>query len=142
MQLLSAVVLFVLTAVSIAQSIVIGAPQPSTTVTVGQSFNVQIQKPDTLTNSPEIALVIAIASCASSPCLTPQEGLGTLLYNGSFNPQFQQGSSLPPLQNFYVTVPNDFPTGAAQLNVANFELIGAELYPNLQLLDTAITVAR
>ncbi|KAK2465747.1 hypothetical protein APHAL10511_002291 [Amanita phalloides] len=140
MKSLSVVVFFIIATVSLAQNIVIGVPKPDTKIHAGSQFNVRIEKPDTLTNSLQIALVIAVASCANSYCLTPRDGLGTVLYNGTFNPQFRTGSSLPPYQDFDVTMPSYFPTGATQLNVANFELIGAELYPSLQLLNSSLAV--
>ncbi|KAK2465749.1 hypothetical protein APHAL10511_002293 [Amanita phalloides] len=143
MKLIGVVVFFILAAVSLAQNILIGAPKPGAKVHAGRSLHVLIGKPDTLTDSPDIALVIAVAPCIGFPshhCLPPQEALGTVLYNGTFNPQFERSGPFYPYQNFSVIIPHDFPKGPAQLNVANFELIGAEYFPDLQLLNTTITV--
>lgn len=49
--------------------------------------------------------------------------MGTILYNGKFNPQYHEPSQ-PPYQNFSVKVPADFTTGSAQINVAHATLIG------------------
>lgn len=49
--------------------------------------------------------------------------MGTILYNGKFNPQYHE-TSQPPYQNFSVKVPTDFTSGNAQINVAHATLIG------------------
>ena len=59
------------------------------------------------------------------PCFPPADALGTILFNGPFNPQFE---NLPPLfvqhENYTVTVPASLPTGPAQLSVFHVALVG------------------
>ncbi len=59
------------------------------------------------------------------PCFPPADDLGTILFNGPFNPQFE---NLPPLfvqhENYTVTVPASLPTGPAQLSVFHVALVG------------------
>ncbi|KAJ6551772.1 hypothetical protein B0H19DRAFT_882498, partial [Mycena capillaripes] len=126
-----------------AQSAVIGAPADGTTVQAGSNITVEVDRPDTLTGSTEVAVVIGIFPCGStnSVCPGPSEVLGTILYNGPFNPQFQNDSrSKPPHQNFTVTIPDFIPTGKAQLGVAHFTLIGAGQFPFLETLNVTLNV--
>lgn len=152
-------VLFSLLAITttsvLAQSANIGAPADMTEVSAGSNFTVMIDRPvrpnipiiihgtsqlqsqDTLTGSTEVALVIALLSCASNPCPGPSEELGTVLYDGPFDPQFttEPGtSSLPPHENFTLTIPSTFTKGQAQLGVAHFFLLGVSLFMNARIL--------
>ncbi|KAK2465746.1 hypothetical protein APHAL10511_002290 [Amanita phalloides] len=139
MKVLSVAILFILVAVSLGQSVQIGVPKSGATIPAGRPFTVQIQKPDTITGSEELFLAISVASC---PCGNPQDSFaGAILYNGTFNPQFHDGIPPPPFQDFYLTIPSDFPKGAAQINVLNLELVADAMYPMLQFLNTSITVA-
>lgn len=49
--------------------------------------------------------------------------MGTILYNGPFNPQYHE-SYLPPYQNFTVQVPTSIPAGTALIGVAHVTLLG------------------
>ena len=49
--------------------------------------------------------------------------MGTILYNGPFNPQYHE-TYLPPYENFTVTVPSSNPTGTALIGVAHATLVG------------------
>ncbi|KAG5637398.1 hypothetical protein H0H81_004706 [Sphagnurus paluster] len=78
-------------------------------------------------NSAEVAIVIGFESCASSyPCRPAADGMGTVLYNGPYKPQYQNGAPTykPPHQNFTVVIPSTAAKGKAQLNFAHFVLIG------------------
>ncbi|KAJ4490117.1 hypothetical protein J3R30DRAFT_3277245 [Lentinula aciculospora] len=127
----------------IAQSANIGAPEDMSQVAAGSNFTVTIDRPDSLTGSTEVALVIALLSCASNPCPGPSEELGTVLYNGPFDPEFttEPGTtSLPPHENFTLTVPSAFSKGNAQLGVAHFYLLGASVAPILETFNTTIVI--
>ena len=78
---------------------------------------------DSLSSSLEIGIGIAIASCATRPCFSPQDFMGDVLYHGAYKP-VQLKSSLTLFQNFSVEIPFGFPKGHAQLNVAHSALIG------------------
>ncbi|KAF9078692.1 hypothetical protein BDP27DRAFT_1412642 [Rhodocollybia butyracea] len=125
----------------VAQSARIGAPPDLTQVAAGSSFTVMIERPDTLTPSTEMALAIGLTSC--TVCLGPSQELGTILYGGEFDPAFttEPGTNtLPPHQNFTLTVPADFTQGPAQLGVAHFALVGASGGPLFQTFNITLII--
>jgi hypothetical protein len=81
---------------------------------------------DTLTGSTEVAVVIGFWHCggATSICPAPSDVLGSILYNGPYDPEFHTGVAKPPHQNFTVTIPSTAQAGKAQLSVAHFSLVG------------------
>ncbi|OAX38184.1 hypothetical protein K503DRAFT_179190 [Rhizopogon vinicolor AM-OR11-026] len=130
----------ILMAVSVcAQGANINEPIPGSSIAAGSNFTVQIGLPDTLTGSEEIAIVIGIQSCTSGNCLPVSEDMGTILYEGPFNPQFGSGAS-DPYEDFSVQLPASFATGQAQLGLAHFNLVGELYWPNLQLVNETIYV--
>jgi hypothetical protein len=70
-----------------------------------------------------MGVAIGLSSCESSPCRDADEVLGTILYNGPFKPEYHE-SSLPPYENFTVTVPASATLGKSQINIAHAALIG------------------
>lgn len=70
-----------------------------------------------------MGVAIGLSSCASSPCRDADEVLGTILYNGPFNPVYHE-YYLPPYENFTVTVPASATLGESQINIAHASLIG------------------
>jgi hypothetical protein len=121
---LNAILLSALSTIAFAQSADIGYPPANTTVQAGYPFTVEIDQPDSLTGSTEVALVIGVLSCASRACPPPQDVMGTILYNGPYDPEFRTVGK-PPYQNFSIEVPANFAKGPAQLNVAHISLVGA-----------------
>ncbi|KAE9407867.1 hypothetical protein BT96DRAFT_808685 [Gymnopus androsaceus JB14] len=118
--------LAVATTAVVAQTADIGAPADMTEVPAGSSFTAMIQRPDTISSSTEIAVVIGLLTCLEG-CPTPAQEMGTILYNGGFDPQFTTTpgtGAFPPHQNFTLTVPANFPKGNAQMGVAHFFLLG------------------
>lgn len=131
------------------QRVNIGYPPDGTSVTSGSNITVEIDRPvscpcffffallkadqDTLSGSTEVAIVIAFASCASSPCSSPSANMGSILYNGHYDPVFQSGApgSKPPHQNFSIAIPSTAGVGSGQLNVAHVSLIGVRPCPVL-----------
>ncbi|KAG6809480.1 hypothetical protein H0H92_016087 [Tricholoma furcatifolium] len=112
-----------------AQGALIGYPPSGTTVSAGSNITVEIDRPNSLSSSTEVAVVIGLISCPTSPCRPVTDGVGTVLYNGPYHPALPPaGSGKPPHQNFTVTVPSDFPTGTAQLGVVHVTLIGVRLH--------------
>ncbi|KAF8628184.1 hypothetical protein AX15_004050 [Amanita polypyramis BW_CC] len=136
MKCFSAILFFALATVCFGQGAVIGYPPAGKHIRAGKPFTVQLERPDTLTPSTEIAVVISVASCGQRACLPPSDILGLTLYNGSFNPQFHTDVTpgAPPYQNFTVTIPTSFTKGAAQLNIAHFTLVGVR---NPSLFETS-----
>ncbi|KAF7377903.1 hypothetical protein MSAN_00214000 [Mycena sanguinolenta] len=130
---------------ALAQSVDIGAPADGTTVSAGSNITVEIDRPDTLTGSTEIAIIIGFLPCGASAsgCLPPSEGLGTILYNGPFDPEFSSsggGVNHRPHQNFTVTIPSSASPGVAQLGVAHVALVGAGEFPLLETLNITLNV--
>ncbi|KAM6493943.1 hypothetical protein JOM56_010304 [Amanita muscaria] len=142
MNLLKLVVLFFFTTIASAQSVEIDYPQNGACVPAGQNLTVQVVRPDTLTGSQEVAVVIGLTSCTSRPCLPPDSVMGAILYNGPYNPQFQKPNLPPfqPYQNFSVAIPASWTKGAAQLNVAHFTLIGLGPFPFSETLNVSLTI--
>ncbi|KAJ8584198.1 hypothetical protein M405DRAFT_712041, partial [Rhizopogon salebrosus TDB-379] len=98
----------------LSQNAYINEPVPGSSIAAGANFTVQIGLSDTLTGTEEIAIVIGIQSCPSGSCLPVSEDLGTVLYEGPFNPQFGSGAD-DPYEDFSVQLSTSFPTGQAQL---------------------------
>ncbi|KAF7304336.1 hypothetical protein HMN09_00835400 [Mycena chlorophos] len=126
-----------------AQSIDIGAPADGSTVTAGSNVVVEVDRPDSLTGSTEVAIVIGLATCQSAGnCPAPLDFLGTILYNGPYSPEFQNngsGPNKPPYQNFTVTIPAGA-SGPSQLNVLHLALVGASEGAFLEAKNISLTV--
>ncbi|RDX50202.1 hypothetical protein OH76DRAFT_1349136 [Lentinus brumalis] len=112
-----------------AQNAVIHAPPPQTTFSRGQSFTVEVDRPNSLTNSREVSVAIGLITCAgrapSGTCdgFSTAEQFGTVLFAGPYNPVLAPGTG-SLVQNYTVTVPEDFQVGPAALSVAHFNLVG------------------
>ncbi|KAK7444839.1 hypothetical protein VKT23_015157 [Stygiomarasmius scandens] len=119
------------------QSALVHFPTDGTSVSAGSSLNVDIIRPNSLSSSQEVGVVLGLASC-NPRCLAANLSIGRILYNGDFNPQF--GNASQPHQNITVQIPSDTPKGAAQLNFAHFFLLGASLSPDLESSSVSITI--
>ena len=74
--------------------------------------------------STEVGIVIGINSCIETSCAPPNERIGTVVFNGDYNPVLHEQPGRP-YQNFTVTVPSlSADTKTAQLAVVRFHLIG------------------
>ncbi|KIM40880.1 hypothetical protein M413DRAFT_445657 [Hebeloma cylindrosporum] len=126
-----------------AQRSFIEAPVAGAKVSAGKQFIVQLVRPNSLQGSTEVGLVIGLVSCTSDPtgaCPPTSSQLGTILFNGDYNPQLHEQPGRP-YQNFTLTVPAQFTRGKAQVATARFHLIGAGPSPVLELNNVIITVA-
>lgn len=103
-------------------------------------MTVQVEKPNSLSGSEEVAVVIGIQSCPGAPCISPADYMGQILYNGPFNPQYHETYN-PPYENFTVQIPSSITAGTALIGVAHINLIGAGLYPSLEILNRTITIS-
>ncbi|THH06407.1 hypothetical protein EW146_g9617, partial [Bondarzewia mesenterica] len=114
-------------AAACAQNITIGYPADGSSVSANSSLTVQVNRPNSLTGSQEIAIVISMAPCTAGGCPDPTERLGSILYYGPYNPQYPITRSPQdvPQQNFSVTVPAYLQQSLAQLTVTHFSLVGA-----------------
>ncbi|KAF8157978.1 hypothetical protein B0H34DRAFT_656625 [Crassisporium funariophilum] len=110
---------------AMAQRIAIGYPADGTAVIAGSNILLEVDRPNSLSASAEVAIVVGIQSCNNGPC-NPPDLLGSILYNGPFHPQFQPGVfTKPPHQNYTVTIPQTIAQGPALLSVYHVALIGA-----------------
>ncbi len=106
-------------------------PEPQTTLQVIRPV-LPHGPQNSLTGSEEVAIVIGLFPCSgadgqpASCAETNTTGvLGTILYNGPYEPQYADGApSLPPHQNFSIQVPATFKSGQVSLGVAHFALVG------------------
>ncbi|KAJ6461090.1 hypothetical protein C8R45DRAFT_912596 [Mycena sanguinolenta] len=129
-------------AAALAQNIYIASPAAGSSVTPGSDITVEVSMPDGQSSWVESALVLGWWPCDGSsndPCLPASEVLGSLLYNGPFNPNFYNSQNIIS-QNITVTIPSWTPAGYALLQVANFVLVGAELSPVVLSLSVNLTV--
>ncbi|PFH44668.1 hypothetical protein AMATHDRAFT_11224 [Amanita thiersii Skay4041] len=140
MKLFNALIFSTLTAAAFAQNAAIGSPGEGERLAAGSSVMFEIDRPNSLTGSQEIAVVIGLASCAKSPCASPKDIMGRILYNGPFNPRYQDSMRKPPHDNFTLTIPENFAKGPAQLNVAHAALIGAGPFPFLETLNRSLVI--
>lgn len=101
---------------------------------------VQVERPDTLTGSVEVAVVIGIQSCPGTPCIDPADYMGQILYNGPFDPQFHE-TTFYPYENFTVQIPSSIASGTALLGVVHVALVGASSYPLMEILNRTITIS-
>jgi len=140
MKLVSTLLFFIFATLSLAQNIIVSYPPAGTVVYDGKNFTVELDRPNSLTGSIDVSVVISIASCAKLPCASPSNVLGYTMYEGPYKPKYYQQYK-PPHENFTVAVPLGFPKGCAQLNVAHFSLVGAGPYPWLELHNKTLIVA-
>ncbi|KII83245.1 hypothetical protein PLICRDRAFT_180650 [Plicaturopsis crispa FD-325 SS-3] len=128
---------------ALAQSIQIGAPAAGTSVSPGSSLVVEVDRPNSLTGSQEVAIVIALDSCSSSGgCRPPSDVLGNILYSGGFNPEYSTpADGKPPHQNFTVQIPSGAQSGTNLLTVTHFSLVGAGPYPLFEYRNITLNIA-
>lgn len=81
-----------------------------------------------------MAVAIGIASCGTAGCFPATDFMGTILYNGKFNPVYHENYQ-PPYQNFSVTIPSGFAQGDAQINVAHATLVGVSAHFSRHVLN-------
>ncbi|EIN13077.1 hypothetical protein PUNSTDRAFT_98137 [Punctularia strigosozonata HHB-11173 SS5] len=130
-----------------AQSIDIGYPTAGLALVPGQNFTVEVDRPDTLTGSTEVAVVIGLRSCGTQPscdAVSAQEDIGSILYNGPYNPVFTLDDPAtrfkPPHQNFTVTVPPAEISGLAVLSVTHLSLVGAGPFALLETKNITVNI--
>ncbi|KAL6298605.1 hypothetical protein BKA93DRAFT_44474 [Sparassis latifolia] len=132
-----------LTAAALAQTVWITAPAGYDSFSPGENFTVQITRPQEMSGADEVAIVIALESCAgwTGGCAEYDvtQVLGTVLYQGPYAPVFQTPGEAP-YQNFTVQVPSYMAAGQASLSCSRFALLGGGLYPNLEVKNITLDV--
>ncbi|KOS38842.1 hypothetical protein ACN38_g10324 [Penicillium nordicum] len=131
--------MFLFVTAAIAQRATIGLPAENQKINSGKEVIIQVQRPNSLSSSKEMGVAIGLSSCESSPCRDADEVLGTILYNGPFNPVNHE-SNLPPYENLTVTVPASATLGKSQINIAHAALIGAGPSAFLESLNRTVFV--
>ncbi|KAH9841939.1 uncharacterized protein C8Q71DRAFT_355764 [Rhodofomes roseus] len=140
-----------LVALTFAQGIDIGAPLAGSAILPGQNLTVEVDRPNSLTGSEEVAIVISIVPCETSTCNSPTEDistnlgpLGVILYNGPYNPQYDSVSPpdhKPPHQNFTVQVPSWYRSGdSVALAVTHISLVSAGPWVLLEFKNVSLVV--
>ncbi|TFK49858.1 hypothetical protein OE88DRAFT_391832 [Heliocybe sulcata] len=138
-----------------AQSIAIGYPEAGATISSSSNFTVEVDRPNSLTGSTEVSLVIALRACTTNSsagsivCASPTEEMGTVLYHGGYDPQYSNTSGTgekPPHQNFSVAVPDGFISGEdagpyALLSVGHVALVGAGNSPMFEVIYVDVQIA-
>ncbi|KAG6876898.1 hypothetical protein C0993_012304 [Termitomyces sp. T159_Od127] len=126
-----------------AQRATIGYPPDGTSVTPGSNLTVEVDRENSLTGSVEVAVIIGVTSCLATGCLPVSDGLGTVLYNGEYNPEFHPDAPFykPPHQNFTITIPPTLSNGTSQLGVVRVSLLGASSVPITEFLNLTLNVA-
>ncbi|KAI8970727.1 hypothetical protein BD414DRAFT_510689 [Trametes punicea] len=139
-------ILSLLASLAVGQKASILSPAPESRFLPGDSFVVDVDRAASTSTVQEVSVAIGLLSCAemsptgSCDVIDTSQGIGTVLYSGPYSPvQRTGGTDLS--QNFTVTVPSDFPAGAAALSVAHFSLIGAWAWPTLEVLNETIIIA-
>ncbi|KIJ18690.1 hypothetical protein PAXINDRAFT_167253 [Paxillus involutus ATCC 200175] len=128
---------------ALAQGITIVLPAAGSTVTPGSSITVQVGTNIFVENLERIAIAIGLQSCPSgstSGCSTADQGIGTILYTGLFDPVLGPEYT-GPYQDFTVTIPASTPAGQANLAVANFFLVGASQLPSMNFANASLIIA-
>ncbi|PYH98425.1 hypothetical protein BO71DRAFT_395222 [Aspergillus ellipticus CBS 707.79] len=124
---------------ALAQNAQLTLPVAGQSVKAGAQLTVQIQRPTPPTNTEEMAVAIGLQSCPDAACYPTSEMLGSLLYNGPYDPEYHE-YYLPQYQNFTVTIPAGTAAGKATLGVARSALTGASEVAFLQFLNQTITI--
>ncbi|EJF56663.1 hypothetical protein BD309DRAFT_962004 [Dichomitus squalens] len=143
----SFVALAALAASAFAQRIQIGVPANLAEIQPGSNITVEVDRPNSLTGSTEVALAIGLFPCGgvkgatSCSSMDVSQVLGNVVYNGPYNPQYATDApSKPPHQNFSVTVPSTFQSGQVSLGVAHFSLVGAGQSPLYEFVNVTLVV--
>ncbi|KAH9920444.1 uncharacterized protein B0H18DRAFT_881086 [Fomitopsis serialis] len=137
-----------LIALASAQGIDIGAPLAGSTISPGQNITVEVDRPNSLTGSEEVAIVISMVPCETSTCNSPNQDLsselGYVLYNGPYSPQYDSitpPDHKPPYQNFSVQVPSWYTSGEhIALAVTHVSLVGAGPWVLLEFKNVSLVV--
>ncbi|KAF8838564.1 hypothetical protein BDN67DRAFT_954823 [Paxillus ammoniavirescens] len=121
---------------ALAQSTQLTLPAPYSTLIPGNNATVRVGMGGYPENIDVVAMVIGLAACYDGECFPPTDTMGTILYQGPYNPVRGQY-----YEDFTVTVPKYFLPGKAALNVINFFMVGASYVPNVHFLNETVYIA-
>ncbi|KAI1794788.1 hypothetical protein LXA43DRAFT_86615 [Ganoderma leucocontextum] len=142
-----ATTLAALAASAVAQRIQIGAPKNLAQVKPGSKITVEVDRPNSLTGSTEVAIAIGLWPCGgpkgTSKCASTDvsQVLGNVVYTGSFKPEYDsKAPTKPPHQNFEITVPSTFSSGQVSLGIAHLSLVGAGASPFYEFTNITLVI--
>ncbi|EIM88464.1 uncharacterized protein STEHIDRAFT_167748 [Stereum hirsutum FP-91666 SS1] len=135
----AAVFLFVVSA--LAQGISVAIPAEGDTLMAGQSTDVELDFPNSLTGVEHVSVVISYVACSVTPCSNNASiTMGSTLYAGNYTPIIGGDPAKPPNQNISVTLPSGMAGGQTLLNVAHFYLLGASATPILEYANVTVNL--
>ncbi|EKM56261.1 uncharacterized protein PHACADRAFT_253293 [Phanerochaete carnosa HHB-10118-sp] len=126
----SFIVLASLAACTLAQRLHIAGPTAGQTVGANSYFTAELQMDNTLSSMSQKSVLIALTACYDVCSQPAQWGPGTVLYNGTFNPQYNVSAPQKGLyQDFRLQLPEGWPSGESVLSVAHQFTVGASEIP-------------
>ncbi|KAI0703779.1 hypothetical protein BC835DRAFT_1410507 [Cytidiella melzeri] len=131
-----------LVACAFAQRLHIVSPTDQTTVSSGSAFIAELHQDQTLSSLSQVSVTISLTACYDVCDDPSQWGPGTVLYNGAFNPQYNQSQPQKGLyQDFSLTVPQGWPAGESVLQVGHLFKLGAVQFLVSDYTDVHFTVS-
>ncbi|OCH86250.1 hypothetical protein OBBRIDRAFT_249953 [Obba rivulosa] len=118
-------------------------PQPGATIAPGSTVTVQVHQDESTSDDVQLGIAIGLATCFSGTCANydpAQDGMGTILYSGPFNPQFNSSDPEAGLQeSFTLTFPGS--TGPSVLSIAQMQAVGVNKIPTFNVVDVVIEMS-
>ncbi|PYI11220.1 hypothetical protein BO78DRAFT_425754 [Aspergillus sclerotiicarbonarius CBS 121057] len=121
---------------ALAQGIYINSPAAGSQLTAGSSVTLQVARYNFIQSVAEVGLGVGIESCTSG-CPDPTGALGTLVYNGGYDPQLGPGIH-DEYENFTITVPDT--KGPAQIGIVRAFLVGLAYTITIGSAVTNVTI--
>ncbi|OCH94587.1 hypothetical protein OBBRIDRAFT_722450 [Obba rivulosa] len=120
--MLSILALASLIGYALAQQAIFLLPEPGTSIAPGATVEVELHQADTTSSLAELGIAIGLMVCPSDGCAywdPANDGIGQILYNGPFNPQWNPDGYT---QSFNLTFPNV--TGPSILSLTQMQGLG------------------
>ncbi|KAI0360251.1 hypothetical protein OH77DRAFT_1393630 [Trametes cingulata] len=139
----SIIVLAALALSALAQQAQIVSPAAGSTIAAGSEVTIEVHQDGAATDDVQVAIILGIRNCPSGDCngFDPSEdGMGTLLYSGLFNPQHSPTEPQKGLfQDFTVQVPDSM-SGSTLLSLAHLQAVGAVKIPIFNVSSIVVNV--
>ncbi|KAF7797680.1 hypothetical protein EIP86_011083 [Pleurotus ostreatoroseus] len=130
-----------LVASAVAQRLSILEPTPNSNISSNSNFVVELHQAQSLSDIDQVSVVIALTPCYDVCDDPSQWGLGQVIYNGPFNPQYN--SSFPQkglYQDFTFQLQDGWPTVETVVSVSHLVNIGAERIPSFDYSNVHVNV--
>ncbi|KAI1794789.1 hypothetical protein LXA43DRAFT_86903 [Ganoderma leucocontextum] len=132
---------------ALAQRVHISSPKNLAEVKAGSKITVELDRPNSLTASTEVAIAIGLWPCGgpkgTSKCASTDVSkvLGDVVYHGAYKPEYNSKTpSKSPHQTFEITVPKSFSSGQVSLGVAHLSLVGAGATPTYDFTNITLVI--